>query len=126
MASRQMRYSEQARERAVRLVQQHIEGDERPQWQRIKAVAEKQGMTAETLRRWVREVEVEAGERPGAPSAAELAELRARNAELEATVEILKAATAFFSRECDPRPTSSTVSLSNTANGSESHRSVER
>lgn len=126
MASRQRRYSEQTRERAVRLVRQRIEGDERSEWQRISTVAEKVGISAETLRRWVRVAEVEAGEREGVPSAAEVAELRRRNAELEVTVEILKAATSFFARECDPRPAAFVSSSSSTGNGSESYRSVER
>jgi transposase len=108
------------------LYRQKIDGDERTDWQRLIGVAEKMGMTPETLRRWVREAEVEAGERPGAPSAAEVAELRRRNAELEVTVEILKAATSFFARECDPRPASSADSSPSTGTGSESHRSVER
>ena len=142
MASRQSRYSAATRERAVRLYRQKIDGDERTDWQRLIGVAEKMGMTPETLRRWVREAEVEAGrvlpldaaetaeveagERPGAPSAAEVAELRRRNAELEITVGILKAATSFFARECDPRPASSADSSPSTGTGSESHRSVER
>ena len=126
MASRQSRYSAATRERAVRLYRQKIDGDERTDWQRLIGVAEKMGMTPETLRRWVREAEVEAGVRPGAPSAAEVAELRRRNAELEITVGILKAATSFFARECDPRPASSADSSPSTGTGSESHRSVER
>jgi transposase len=126
MASRQTRYSEETRRRAVRLYRQRIDGDERTDWQRLVGVAEKLGMTPETLRRWVREAEIEAGERPGAPSAEEVAELRRRNAELELTVEILKAATSFFARECDPRPASSASSSPSIEPGSESHRSVER
>ena len=126
MASRQSRYSAATRERAVRLYRQKIDGDERTDWQRLIGVAEKMGMTPETLRRWVREAEVEAGERPGAPSAAEVAELRRRNAELEVTVEILKAASSFVARECAPRPASSADSSPSTGTGSESHRSVER
>jgi transposase len=96
MASRQARYSEETRRRAVRLYRQRIDGDERSDWQRLVGVSEKMRMSAETLRRWVREAEIEAGDRPGAPSAEEVAELRRRNAELELTVEILKAATSFF------------------------------
>lgn len=126
MASRQTRYSEAVQARAVRLYRQKIDGDERTDWQRLKDVAAKQGMTVETLRRWVREAEIEAGEREGAPSLAEVAELRRKNAELEQTVEILKAATSFFARECDPQPHKSAPSSLSTGNGSESHRSVER
>lgn len=124
MASRQTRYSEQTRERAVRLYRQRIEGDERTNLQRLQDISEKMGMTPQTIRRWAIEAEVAAGERVGVPSAAEVAELRRRNAELETTVEILKAATAFFARECDPPPPLSAPSSSSTGNGSESHRSV--
>jgi transposase len=34
--------------------------------------------------------------------ARELPELRCKNRELESTIEILKAATSFVARECDP------------------------
>ena len=37
-----------------------------------------------------------------AESAAQIRELKRKNAELEKTIEILKAATSFFVRECDP------------------------
>lgn len=126
MASRQTRYSEQTRERAVRLFRQRIPGDERTDRQRLQEIAEKMGMTPQTIRRWTYEAQVAAGEREGVPSAAEMVELRRRNAELEMTVEILKAATAFFARECDPQPSSSAPSSPSTGNGSESHRSAER
>jgi transposase len=58
----------------------------------------------ETLRRWIPQAAVDAGEAPGVSSdaAAQIRELKRKNAELEQTVEILKAA-AFFVRECDPR-----------------------
>ena len=35
------------------------------QWAAIRSVAEKLGCTAETLRRWVRQAERDAGQRPG-------------------------------------------------------------
>jgi transposase len=124
--SRPRQYSEQTRERVVRLFRQRIAGDERTERERLQTIADQFGMSRETVRRWVHEAEVEAGERPGVPSAAEVAELRRRNAELEATVQILKAATSFFARECDPRPSMSSPSSSSTGNGTESHRSVER
>jgi transposase len=61
-------------------------------------------MTAETLRVWIRQSEVDAGEAAGVATATacELRELKRKNAELERTIEILKAATSFFARECDP------------------------
>jgi transposase-like protein len=35
-------------------------------------------------------------------TAREIRELRRKNAELERTIEVLKAAASFFARECDP------------------------
>jgi transposase len=70
----------------------------------IKAVLARLGISAETLRRWVRQAEVDAGQAPGVPteSAREIRELKRKCAELERTIEVLKAATGFFARECDP------------------------
>jgi transposase len=83
-------------------------------------------MSRQTVRLWVRQAEIDEGLREGVPLAAaqEIAQLRARNAELESTVEILKAAASFFARECDPRLTTSAGSSPGTTNGSESHRSA--
>jgi len=63
------------------------------------------GVTAETLRRWVRQAEQDAGVRPG-PTSAEterIRELERENRELRRATEILKAASIFFARELDPR-----------------------
>ena len=105
-----------------------VEGDDRSESQRFAAVAQQFGITRETVRNWVRQAQIDDGEREGVPTAAakEIAELKARNAELEATVEILKAAASFFAREYDPRPTRSAASSPSTSNGSESYRSAER
>ena len=68
-------------------------------WPAICAVAEKLGIgTAETLRKWVRQAEVDAGQRPGVTSeeSAEMKRLKRENAELRRANEILKAASAFF------------------------------
>jgi transposase len=64
-------------------------------------VANRLGMSPETLRKWLRQAEVDAGDRDGVTTAAarEIRELKRRNAELEQTIEILKAATSFFVRE---------------------------
>jgi transposase len=121
-----MVYPQHTRERAVRLFRERAEGDDRTDAERLRDISSKLGMNKETLRQWVYQAEVDEGLREGVSSAtqAEVAELRRKNAELEQTVEILKAAASFFARECDPLRPSSADSSPSTGNGSESHRSV--
>jgi transposase len=97
------KYDENTKAKAVRLVREHAD-DYDSEWAAMREISSRLGMTAETLRKWVRQAEVDAGETPGVTSAAvwEIRELRRKNKELEATIEILKAATSFFARECDP------------------------
>ena len=80
------------------------------QWAAIGAVAQKLGVgSTETVRKWVRQAEVDAGQRVGTTSeeSAELKKLRRENAELRRANEILKAASAFFAAELDrPSPRS--------------------
>jgi transposase len=60
----------------------------------------------ETVRRWVRQAEVDQGRRSG-PTSEELAEIKALRREVadqQRTIEILKAATTYFAQEADPRP----------------------
>jgi len=74
------------------------------QWAAITAVAEKLGIgSAETLRKWVRRAEVDAGARPGLSSEehAEIKRLKREVAELRRANEILKAASSFFAAELD-------------------------
>ena len=62
--ARRSRYSTEVRERFVRLVREH--GPEYPsQWAAITSIASKAGCTAETLRKWVRQGERDAGVRGG-------------------------------------------------------------
>jgi transposase len=98
------RYDENTRVRAVRLVREHAD-DYETEWAAMKAISARLGMSAETLRKWVRQAEVDAGAAAGVPTEIirELRELRRKCRELESTIEILKAATSFFARECDPR-----------------------
>ena len=73
-------------------------------WPAIVAVASRLGIgSAETLRKWVRQAEVDAGQRPGVTSeeSAEIKRLKRENAELRRANEILKAASAFFAAELD-------------------------
>jgi transposase len=97
-------YDADTRSKAVRLVTEHA-GDYASEFEAIKTVAGRLGMNPETLRRWLRQAAVDAGQVEGTTTAAarEIRELKRKNAELEQTVEILKAATSFFVRESDPR-----------------------
>jgi transposase len=105
MTTKGKRYPVEVRERAVRLVLEH-RGEYESEWAAICSIAQKCGMTAETLRKWVRQVEVDGGRRPGVSSeeAARIKELERENKELRRANEILKAASAFFARELDPQP----------------------
>ena len=105
MSTKGKRYPAEVRERAVRLVMEH-RGEYETEWAAITSIAQKCGMTAETLRKWVRQVEVDGGRRPGVSSeeAARIKELERENKELRRANEILKAASAFFARELDPQP----------------------
>ena len=98
------RWDKETKEKAVRLVIEH-RSDYSSEWAAITTVAARLGMSAETLRKWVRQCRVDAGQEKGVTTeqAALIRELRSKNAELEQTVAILKAATTFFARESDPR-----------------------
>jgi transposase len=91
------RFSPEIRQRAVRMVLEHG-GDHASQWAAIGSIAAKIGCTAETLRKWVRQAERDAGQRPGA-----VTEERERMRALEREVrelrqanEILRKASAYF------------------------------
>jgi len=97
------KYDENTKAKAVRLVREHRD-DYETEWAAMRAISARLGMSAETLRKWVRQAEVDDGKVAGVPTetARELRELRRKAKELEQTIEILKAATTFFARECDP------------------------
>ena len=97
------RYDASTKAKAIRLVREHA-GDYPTQWAAISAVSGRLGMSAETLRKWIRQAEVDEGQAPGisSESAKEIRELRRKVSELERTIEILSAAAGFFAREHDP------------------------
>jgi transposase len=74
----------------------------------VAKVARQLGIGDEALRKWVKQAEIDAGKRAGTPTAAQerIDALEAENRELRRANEILKAASAFFARELDPRPPS--------------------
>ena len=93
------RYSDELRERAVRLVFE----SQRP----IAHVARDLGMHPETLRLWVRQAEADAGTRNDRLTSEERERLKAlerENRELRKANEILKAASVFFAKELDGTP----------------------
>ncbi len=97
------KYDDNTKAKAIRLVREHRD-DYETEWAAMRAISARLGMSAETLRKWVRQAEVDDGEAVGVPTetSRELRELRRKTRELEQTIEILQAATTFFARECDP------------------------
>ncbi len=100
---RPSKYSQEFRERAVRLVAG--QRDEYPsEFETIRSVAAKLGIgSPATLRKWVRRFEIDSGSRPGMTSAEheQVKALKREVAELRRANEILKAASSFFAAELD-------------------------
>jgi transposase len=100
----QKRYPPELRARAVQMVQDRIE-ETGERYGVIARVARQLGVGVESLRNWVRQAEVDGGVRPRVSSEERrrLSELERENRELRRANDILKAASAFFARELDPR-----------------------
>ena len=81
---RPSRFSPEVRERAVRMVEEHQEAHA-SEWAVLQSVAPKLGCTAETLRKWVRQAQRDAGHRPALTTSE-----RERLKELEREVRELK------------------------------------
>ncbi len=104
--ARTSRFSQEVRERAVRMLFEH-RGEYASEWEAMGSIASKIGCTAETLRKWVRRVEVDSGRRGGLTSEdlARVKELERENRELRRANEILRKASAYFAQaELDRRP----------------------
>jgi len=96
------RYSPELKERAVRLVlKRRAETGEKHG--SVKRVAEQLDVGVESLRSWVKQYEVDNGERVGTTTAEseEVKALRQENKELRRANSILKTASAFFAAELD-------------------------
>jgi len=92
------------RERAVKMVVE-IQAREGRGHGEVARVARQLGIHRETLRVWVRQAEVDSGQRAGTTTgdARRIAELEREVRELRRANEILKAASAYFARELDPK-----------------------
>jgi transposase len=103
MSSRKQHPAE-LRERAVAMVFE-LRAETGESRGTLARVGEKLGVNPETLRNWVEKAEVDNGQRPGATSddKKRIAGLERENRELRRANEILKAASAYFARELDPR-----------------------
>lgn len=101
--ARPSKYPTELRERAVRMVIESRE-DYPHEAAAIRSVANKLGITSiESLRRWLRQAEIDGGVRQGKTTEeiAEIKALRKEVTELRRANEILKAASAFFAAELD-------------------------
>jgi transposase-like protein len=98
------RIDAKVKERCVRLVLVHL-----PEYASLtaaaEAVARREGVGKESVRRWVVQAQIDGGQRPGATSEelAEIRELKAKVRRLEEDNEILRRASIFFAGELDPR-----------------------
>lgn len=106
--ARPSKYPRELRERAVRAVAESVARSEYPsEFEAIRTIAGQLGIgSAETLRKWVRQAEVDGGVRPGRTTEelAEIRELKKEVAELRRANQILKSASAFFAAELDRQP----------------------
>ena len=102
-------YPQEMKERAVRMVGEVRENYDN-EYAAIRAVAARLGIgSPETVRKWLRRAQVDAGQRPGitAEEKAEIRALKQENAELRRANAILREVSAFFAAELDrPRRTS--------------------
>ncbi|TDQ46319.1 transposase [Actinorugispora endophytica] len=96
------KYPDELRERATRMV---VEARRNPATRpgAIARIGDQLGVNRETLRNWVSQAEVDAGDRPGTTTdqAQRLAELEREVRELRRANAIVKSASAFFAAELD-------------------------
>jgi transposase len=94
------------RDRAIRLVTEAREEEAGLSLNAAaKRIGPRVGISPDTLRGWCKRADIDAGRRPGIPTAdaAYARELEKKVRELERANEILLAASSFFARELDPR-----------------------
>jgi transposase len=100
----QRKYPDELRERAVKMVFEIRERDGKGHGE-LARVGRQLGVHPEALRSWIKQAEIDGGERSGTTTGdnQRIAELEREVRELRRANEILKAASAYFARELDPR-----------------------
>ena len=102
---KRIRYAQEVKERAVRMVFDH-EKDYESRWAAIISIASKTGCTPESLRKWVKQTEIDRGIKEGVSSdeRSGIKELEREVRELREANEILRKASAYFAQaELDRR-----------------------
>ncbi len=96
------KYPDELRERAIRMAVD-ARRDPATCTGALKRIGGQLGINPETLRNWVVQAEIDAGDHPGTSTddAARLAELEKEVRELRRANEILRRASAFFAAELD-------------------------
>ena len=120
------KYDEQARAKAVRLVQEHRD-DFGSEYEAINAIAGRLGMNPETVRKWLRQAEVEAGQADGTTTAAarEIRELKRKERRAGANRRHSQGRDVFQRvRRVGPQHRSSVLSSPSIVLGSGSRRSA--
>ena len=105
MADPQKRYPPELRERAVRMVLEARAADPNDA-RAITRISEQLGVGTESLRNWVKQTQIDAGDRPGTSTEERkrIAELEKENRELKRSNEILRRASAYFAQAELDRP----------------------
>ncbi len=97
------RYTEQQKDQAVRLVQ--LSREEGRGFAAVQRVADQLGYGVESVRQWVKQADIDAGEKAGLTTGdrERMRELEGEVRELRRVNGILEAAASFFGAELDRR-----------------------
>ena len=100
----QRKYPDELRERAVKMVLEVREREGKGHGE-LARIARQLDVHPEALQSWMQQAEIDGGQRPGTTSGDKqrITELEREVRELRRANEILKAASAYFARELDPR-----------------------
>ena len=98
------KYDAEFKARAVRMVREHQQ-DYPSLTVACQQIGQQLDLGRETLRNWVRQAEIDSGDRDGVTTAEaeEIKRLKAESKRLREANEILRKASIFFAGELDPR-----------------------